>query len=85
VNGSSSEIRDNYSSMLGKNSPESPWLMFLLSEGRFSSISHRYEWKNGQDDSVCIMILFMQVDIRWYDCYGDCMSLDSSCMLLWWM
>jgi hypothetical protein len=28
VNGPGSEIRDNYSSMLGKNSPDSPWLMF---------------------------------------------------------
>jgi hypothetical protein len=36
----------------------------LFSEGRCSSISHRCEWKNGPDDSVCIMILFMQIDIR---------------------
>jgi hypothetical protein len=28
LNGQGSEIRDNYSSMLGKNSPDSPWLMF---------------------------------------------------------
>jgi hypothetical protein len=28
VNGPGSEIRDNYSSMLEKNSPDSPWLMF---------------------------------------------------------
>jgi len=27
----------------------------------------------------------MQVDIRWYDCCGDCLSLENSCMLLWWM
>jgi hypothetical protein len=25
-----SEIRDNYSSMLGKNSPDIPWLMFYF-------------------------------------------------------
>jgi hypothetical protein len=30
VNGPGSEIRDNYSSMLEKNSPDSPWLMFYL-------------------------------------------------------
>jgi hypothetical protein len=59
VNGPGSEIRDNYSSMLGKNSPDSPWLMFLLYEGRCSSRSHRCEWKNGPDDSVYIMILFL--------------------------
>ena len=31
----------------------------LLYEGRCSSRSHRYEWKNGPDDSVYIMILFL--------------------------
>jgi hypothetical protein len=30
VNGLCSKIRDNYSSMLGKNSPDSPWLIFYL-------------------------------------------------------
>jgi hypothetical protein len=30
VNGPSSEIGDNYSSMLGKNSPDIPWLMFYF-------------------------------------------------------
>jgi hypothetical protein len=30
VNGPGSEIRDNYSSMLEKNSPDSPWLMFYF-------------------------------------------------------
>jgi hypothetical protein len=30
VNGPGSEIRDSYSSMIGKNSPNSPWLMFYL-------------------------------------------------------
>jgi hypothetical protein len=33
--------------------------MFLLYEGRCSSISHKCEWKNGLN---CIMILFMKVD-----------------------
>jgi hypothetical protein len=61
VNGPGSEIRDSYSSMLGKNSPDSPWLMFLLSKGRCSSRSHRCEWKNGPDDSVCIMILLCRL------------------------
>jgi hypothetical protein len=64
VNGPGSEIRDIYSSMLGKNSPDGPWLMLLFSEDKCSSISHRREWKNGPDDSVCIMILFMWIDIR---------------------
>jgi hypothetical protein len=30
VNGPGSEIRDNYSSMIEKNSPDSPWLMFYF-------------------------------------------------------
>jgi hypothetical protein len=30
VNVPCSEIRDNYSSMLEKNSPDSPWLMFYF-------------------------------------------------------
>jgi hypothetical protein len=30
VNGPSSEIRDNHSSMLEKNSLDSPWLMFYF-------------------------------------------------------
>jgi hypothetical protein len=30
VNGLGSEIRDNYSFMLEKNSPDSPWLMFYF-------------------------------------------------------
>jgi hypothetical protein len=64
VNGPGSKIKDNYFSMLGKNSPDSPWLMLLLYEGRCASRSHRCEWKNVPDDSTCIMILFMQVDIR---------------------
>ena len=33
----------------------------LLSEGRCSSRSHRFEWKNGRDDSVCIMILLCKL------------------------
>jgi hypothetical protein len=64
VNGSGLEIRDNYSSMLGKNSLDIPWLFFLLYKGICSSRSHRCEWKNGPNDSTCIVILFMQVDIR---------------------
>jgi hypothetical protein len=30
VNGPGSEIRDNYSFVLEKNSPDSPWLMFYF-------------------------------------------------------
>jgi hypothetical protein len=57
--------RDNYSSLLEKNSPDSSSLMFYLSEGRCSSRSHRCEWKNGPDDSVYIITMFsVQVDIR---------------------
>jgi hypothetical protein len=47
--------------MLGKNSLDSPWLMFLLSEGICSSKSHRCEWRNGPDDLVCIMILLYRL------------------------
>jgi hypothetical protein len=32
-----------------------------LFEGRCSSRSHRCEWKNGLDDSVCIMILLCKL------------------------
>jgi hypothetical protein len=30
VNGPGSEIKDSYSSMLKKNNPDSPWLMFYI-------------------------------------------------------
>jgi hypothetical protein len=30
VNGLGSEIRDNYSYMLEKNSPDIPWMMFYI-------------------------------------------------------
>jgi hypothetical protein len=33
----------------------------LPSEGRCSSISHRCEWKNGLDESVCMMILLYRL------------------------
>jgi hypothetical protein len=46
------------SSLLEKNSPNSPSLMFY-SEGRCSSRSHRCEWKNGPDDSIYIITLFL--------------------------
>jgi hypothetical protein len=61
VNGPCSEIGDSYSSMLGKNSPVRIWLMFLLSKGICSSISHRCEWRNGPNDAVCIMILLYKL------------------------
>jgi hypothetical protein len=49
---------DSCSSFLEKNSPDSPSLMFY-SEGICSSRSQRCEWKNGPDDSVYIIILFL--------------------------
>jgi hypothetical protein len=56
--------QDSYSSLLEKNSLDSPSLMFY-SKGRCSSRSHRCEWKNGPDDSVYIITMFfVQVDIR---------------------
>jgi hypothetical protein len=33
----------------------------LISEGKCSSRSHKCEWKNGLDDSVCIMILLCRL------------------------
>jgi hypothetical protein len=55
--------QDNYSSLLEKNSPYSPSLMFY-SEGRCSFRSHRCESKNGLDDSIYIITTFsVQVDI----------------------
>jgi hypothetical protein len=56
--------QDSYSSLLEKNSPNSPSLMFYF-EGRYSSRAHRCDWKNGPDDSVYIITMFsVQVDIR---------------------
>jgi hypothetical protein len=75
VNGSNSQIKDNYSSMLGKNSPYIPWLMLLLYEGRCSFKSHRCEWKNGPNDSVYIMILFLCRLISY-----DMISMETLCL-----
>jgi hypothetical protein len=49
---------DNYFSLLEKNIPDSPSLMFY-SEGRCSSRYHRCEWKNVPNDSVYIITLFL--------------------------
>jgi hypothetical protein len=49
---------DSYSSLLEKNSPDRPSLMFY-SERRCYSRSHRCEWKNGPDKSVYIITLFL--------------------------
>jgi hypothetical protein len=46
--------------------------------------SHRCEWKNGPDDSVYIITLFLCRLIS-DDCYEDRMFLNSICILLWWM
>jgi hypothetical protein len=59
-----STIRDNYSSMIGKNSPNIPWLIFNFLRVDTLPRSHRCEWKNGPNDSFYIIILFMEVDIR---------------------
>ena len=50
--------QNNHSSLLEKNSLDSPSLMFY-SESICSSRSHRCEWKNGPDDSVYIITLFL--------------------------
>jgi hypothetical protein len=44
-------------------------------EGRCSSISHRCEWKNGSDDSVYIMILFLCRLIL-----DDMISMENVCL-----
>ena len=65
MNGSGSEIRDNYSSILGKNSLDNPWMVFYLMRADALPRSHRCEWKNGPDDSIYIITMFsVQVDIR---------------------
>jgi hypothetical protein len=57
VNGPGSEIRDNYSSMLEKNSTDGPRLMFYSS--RVDALPDlTCEWKNCPNDSLYIMILF---------------------------
>jgi hypothetical protein len=50
---------DNYSSFLEKNSPDISSLMFYLPRVDALPRSHRCEWKNGPDDSVYIIILFL--------------------------
>jgi hypothetical protein len=47
----------------------------LLYEGRCSSISHRCEWKNGPDDSVCIMILLFR------SISDDMIAVEIVCLL----
>jgi hypothetical protein len=75
---------DIYSSLLEKNSPDSSSLMFYLMRADALPRSHICEWKNGPDDSVYIITLFL-CRLMSDDCYEDCMSLDSKCILLWWM
>ena len=70
---------DSYSSLLEKNSPDSSSLMFYLLRADALPRSHRCEWKNGPDDSVYIITLFLCRLIS-DDCYED-----SRCILLWWM
>jgi hypothetical protein len=57
--------RDNYSSLLEKNSPDISSLMFYLLRENPLPRSHRCEWKNGLDYSVYIITMFsLEVDIR---------------------
>jgi hypothetical protein len=68
----------------------------LLSEGICSSRSHICEWKNGPDDSLCIMILLcrlisddmivLETVCLWRVVCATrcgCVPLDSSCVLQW--
>jgi hypothetical protein len=48
--------------------------MFFPSEGRCSSISHRCEWKNGPDDSICIMILLYRL------ISDDMITMETVCL-----
>jgi hypothetical protein len=76
--------QDSYSFLLEKISPDSSSLMFYLLRADALPRSHRCEWKNGPDDSVYVITLFLCRLIS-DDCYEDRMSLDSRCILLWWM
>jgi hypothetical protein len=76
--------QDSYSSLLEKNSPDSSSLMVYLLRADALARSHRCEWKNGPDDSIYIITLFLCRLIS-DDCYEDYMSLDSRCILLWWI
>jgi hypothetical protein len=76
--------QDKYSSLLEKNSPDNSSLMFDLLSADALPRSHRCEWNNGRDDSFYIITLFLCRLIS-DDCYDDCMSLYSRCILLWWM
>jgi hypothetical protein len=69
--------QDSDSSLLEKNSPDSSSLMFYLLRADALPRSHRCEWKNGTDDSVYIITLFLCKLIS-DDCY-------ENCILLWWM
>jgi hypothetical protein len=51
--------QDNYSSLLEKNSPDSSSLMFYLLREDALPRSHRCQWKNGSDNSVYIITLFL--------------------------
>jgi hypothetical protein len=75
--------QDSHSSLLEKNGPDSSSLVFY-SKGKYSFRSHGCGWKNGPNDSVYIITLFLCRLIS-DDCYEDCMSLDNRCILLWWM
>ena len=76
MNGPGSEIRDSYSSMLEKNSPDSPWLMFYFLRAYALPDLTICEWKNGLDDSVYIMILFLCRLIS-----NDMIAMETVCLL----
>jgi hypothetical protein len=46
----------------------------LSPEGRCSSIYQRCEWKNGPDDSICIMILL------WKLILDDTINVETVCL-----
>jgi hypothetical protein len=64
VNGPGSEIRDNYSSMLEKNSPDSPWLMFYLLRAYALPDLADVSGRMAQMTQFISWYCFMQVDIR---------------------
>jgi hypothetical protein len=67
--------QDSYSSLLEKNSPYTSSLMSYFLRADALMRSHRCEWKNGPDDLVYIITLFLCRLIS-DDCYEYCMTID---------
>jgi hypothetical protein len=72
---SSFRNQKSYSSLLEKNSPDSSSLMSYFLRADALPGSHKCEWKNGPDDSVYIITLFL-CRLILDDCYEDCMTVD---------